>query len=158
RVAHLPRERSASLRRLNVMFALDDIEAMWQDILTCLQGEMEKVPGKAYQDVRAADEKWKAQKRTGKTVSGDWKHQEPIDPESIFWPGLSRTGVEDQAIHNLYLMRLYEQVRKRWGERGRLFLEALRDGKTIEEASTDAGVSRQTGSKYIKEIQKLLHP
>ena len=147
RAASLARERSPALTRLNGLFALDDIKAMWTDILACLQGEMEKVPGRVYQSVRADDEKWSAQKRTGETISLE-------EPELKH---LKTSSMSDKTvIHDLrWAYRIAEQ---RWNRRGQIFLDALREGKTVEEASCDAGVSRQTGQKYLKEIRQLFRP
>ena len=52
--------------------------------------------------------------------------------------------------------RAYRIAIKRWGKRGRLFLDALRQGNDVLNASSAAGVTRQTGHKYLSELKKLL--
>jgi hypothetical protein len=68
---------------------------------------------------------------------------------------------EEQNEENKIFARLdsekaYRMATKRWGKRGRIFLDALRQGKDVSAASTAAGISRPTGYKYLAELGKLL--
>jgi len=49
--------------------------------------------------------------------------------------------------------RAYKIAQTRWGKRAKIFLNALGEGKTVTEA---AGISRQTGHKYLTELKKTL--
>lgn len=135
-IANLPRQRSNALVRVNELLALNDVVALWRDVLPCLQGGTERLPEKAYQSIRTRDDRRKTQKRTGKTVD--------LKDDQIFSEPLPSLGM------------LYRRVQSHWGKRGVAFLESLTKGDTVIEASKKAGVSRQTGQKYLREIKKDL--
>jgi molybdenum-dependent DNA-binding transcriptional regulator ModE len=46
---------------------------------------------------------------------------------------------------------------KRWGARGRQFVQALMETGSVSEASAAASVSRQTAHKYLRELRKTLN-
>ena len=60
----------------------------------------------------------------------------------------------ERAEHRIEIERLYRVAGKRWGKKGRSFLDAQLQGYNLTEASARAGVSRQTGDKYLKELLK----
>jgi hypothetical protein len=52
--------------------------------------------------------------------------------------------------------RAERMAQKRWGARGRAFIEALKRNATVAEASEVAGVSRQMGHKYLSKLKSAL--
>jgi hypothetical protein len=136
RIAALSRERSPAFARINGIFASDDLLNLWKDVLPYVQGNAEQIPDKAYQAIRSEDDKWKAQKRTGKTVS----------VENFDLP-------EEAALADVIL---YRRFQRRRGSRGVMFMKALEQGYTVTEASKMAGISRPIGHKYKREIKQML--
>jgi hypothetical protein len=146
-------------------------EAHMREMIPLLSGETEAIPEVVHDRLR---ETWRKIKRRKQIMEG--RPRDILDREQnerIEWsviPGKSRDEVlhrlKDElhqqapelhrAIAKLDSERAYRAAIKRWGNRGRWFLDALRRGEDVVAASAAAGVSRQTGHKYLKELQKLL--
>ncbi|MBI3770339.1 MAG: hypothetical protein HY271_17850 [Deltaproteobacteria bacterium] len=111
-------------------------------LLPALRGDLEALPEKVRLALRDHFESWNAQKRSGEEVLfDDSDHASPTDVESDL---ARRRAVQD----------FYAEARRRWGDRACVFLDALLRGRTVEEASKRAGVSRQTGHKYLRELKR----
>jgi hypothetical protein len=61
----------------------------------------------------------------------------------------------DSFIHSK-TEKLRQIAESRWGSKGTCFITAFLQGKSVTEASQKAGISRQIGHKYIREIKKAL--
>lgn len=105
-----------------------------------LQGDPDKALRQALKDHW---EKRKALKRTGEEVS-----LEEVKGQAASQPA--------KEVSHLDIRRAYKLAKSRWGERGQRFLDALAKDLTVDKASREAGVSRQTGQKYLREIRKEL--
>jgi hypothetical protein len=146
-------------------------QAHMREMVPLLTGQTEAIPGIVHGQLR---ETWRKIKRRKQIMEG--RPRDLLDPEQnerIDWsiiPEKSRAEVFqrlkdelhqensefDTAAAKVDSERAYRAAIKRWGKRGRLFLDALRRGEDVVTASVAAGISRQTGHKYLKELQKLL--
>jgi hypothetical protein len=69
-------------------------------------------------------------------------------PEAIASRLEARRKAADLKAHRMWI------ARKRWGAKGVRFLQAHSNGESVTQASNIAGVSRQTGHKYLRELEK----
>jgi hypothetical protein len=117
-----------------------DFALMQEYYLPALQGE--NISERARQTLRNHFEEWKAKKRSGITLSLDEvKVKEEVLPT---WESLAD------------LKKAYEVAFERYGQKGRKFLDTLKNTENITEASASVGISRQMGHKYLIEIRKKL--
>ena len=65
---------------------------------------------------------------------------------------------EHEAEQAKKAARAYDFAESRWGpEKGRAYLDALsKDGGTVKEAGRAAGISREMGHRYKKELKMVL--
>ncbi len=146
-------------------------QAHMREMIPLLAGEAEAIPEIVHSRLR---ESWRKIKRRKQIMEGrprdilDREQNEQIEWSII--PEKSREAVlqqlkdqlhqehdqEGKTLAKLDSDRAYGIAIKRWGKRGRAFLDALRQGKDVTAASAAAGVSRQAGHKYLKELQNLL--
>jgi len=146
-----------------------------REMIPIFAGETETIPEIVHSRLR---EDWRKIKRRneimkGRTEDSDLKNLDPERAERIDWsiiPEKSREAVSQRLREELHeerdqereisarleSERAYRIAIKRWGKHGQLFLDALRQGKDVLNASSAAGVTRQTGHKYLSELKKLL--
>lgn len=136
----------------------------WKSLGYVLVKYLPLLEGKPDQAVSQAKknhwEKWEAQKRTGEDVpleeaekttlrrSGSrvWRKKgERIEPEA-----------DRQNISHLDVTRAYQILEKRYGKKGRIFLDGLKETGRVTEASKRAGISRQMGHRYLLVIRWAL--
>ena len=145
-------------------------QAHMREMIPLLAGESEAISEIVHGQLR---EGWRKAKRRKQIRDGHpRKILDPEQKERIEWsiiPEKSRDEVfhrlrdelhqeqreQDRSIARFDSERAYRVATKRWGKRGRQFLDALRRGEDVVAASAAAGVSRQTGHKYLNELQKL---
>ncbi len=98
------------------------------------------------------------------------KRQEIFNPPADEWDTINRPrervivqGPEDicdretpDPLADIEAAHLYRIAQDRWGESGKRFVEAWLMGKNVTEASDYAGISRQIGHKYWKNLKKSL--
>jgi hypothetical protein len=93
----------------------------------------------------------------GRSLSGEGVRpaQERLTQEDLEEVSTSEIeqDFEDGVVTRLDAARLFREAERRWGKRGRVFLERLAQDATIEEASRAAGVSRQTGQNYLRKLK-----
>jgi hypothetical protein len=135
-----------------------ELSASLSVMLPLLRGDAEKLPEPVRQSLREEFRKWKAAKRNARE-------------ESIYQEGQTDEGgrplveriaghhpdPEECAISNLEAASMMTLAEKRYGEKGRLFLQALSEDLTFAEAATLAEISRQTAHKYVRELRRHRH-
>ena len=153
----------------------NDRRAHLRQMIPIFAGETETIPQIVHSRLK---EDWRKIKRRneifeGRAIDSALKRLDPERAERIDWsiiPEMSRKAVSQRLIEELHeerdqereisarleSERAYRIAIKRWGKRGKLFLDALRQGKDVLNASSAAGVTRQTGHKYLSELKKLL--
>lgn len=113
-----------------------------------LGGEIETIPTKVRNHLRG---EWKKIARR-KTIFEN--HQEEIREQ--IHPEERKPG-EKQVVRIDYY-HAYHIAKKRWGKKGQIFLDKLSQGATVTNASQEAGVTRQMGHRYLKELKRALSP
>ncbi len=146
-----------------------------REMIPIFAGETETIPQIVHSYLK---EDWRKIKRRngilqGRPIDSALKSLDPERAERIDWsiiPEKSREAVsqrlrdelhveqnQENTIHARFVSEsAYRIAIKRWGKCGRLFLDALRQGQNVVDASSSAGVSRQTGHKYLSELKKQL--
>jgi len=132
-----------------------EVSASLSLILPLLRGDAEKLPQPVRQALREEFRKWKAAKRDASEVSiyEEGETDESGRPLVERIPGHD-PDPEESAISNLEAASMMTLAEKRYGEEGRLFLQALSENMTFAEAATLAGISQQTAHKYVRELRR----
>jgi hypothetical protein len=132
-----------------------EVSASLSLILPLFRGDAEKLPQPVRQALREEFRKWKADKRDASEVSTyeEGETDESGRPLVERIPG-HYPDPEESAISNLEAASMMTLAEKRYGEKGRLFLQALSEDMTFAEAATLAGISRQTAHRYVRELRR----
>ncbi len=120
--------------------------AFLREAVPTLAGKREDIPERVRQHQR---NEWR-------TIA---RQKEILDDSSVqveIRGSVHREDPEHTAIARFDYYRAYRIAEKRWGKRGRIFLDQLRNERSVDDASTQAGVTRQMGYKYLKELKKAL--
>jgi hypothetical protein len=120
--------------------------------LPLLSGEAEGILTKVHDALKEHFRKFEAAKRDGEEIPICDEKGRLIDEVEI----VSVPGVEEQVLSKMAVISLGQIAAERWGKKGSDFIRALLDDKTIKEASRIAGVSRQTGNKYFRELYRIV--
>ena len=169
----LNQKKEKALGQIRVATLEEDIRLMANTLLPILNGE--NLPARAYQAFKKHDSKFKAQKRRGKEVTlqtdenqgwvkgatlerrfGIWKRDEEMQEKSRA-VGIVKNDNDSSKANVSFLdaRRAYEIAETRYGEKGRRFLDGLKESGQVKEASQRAGISRQMGHKHLIEIRKI---
>jgi hypothetical protein len=158
-LARLPEDRE----RLGDRVLAWTFREEWKAFMPVLRGDTEKLAEAVRQHLRehyrkgrprkrrppkGRPRKWRAKKRQGQEIELDASKHAPTPRGDL--------GAQARRMEALAdVSRYYDIASQQWGERARVFLDALRAGQSITHASRDAGVSRKTGHKYLRELKRL---
>jgi hypothetical protein len=122
-----------------------------------LSGKVEELPTRVWARLKDHRRKRRAKKRTGIEVPIAEEPDGNDEPHAHLRPAVEPDRPDFEAMLDAQntRRRLYEVASKRWGERGRAFVDALQEGKSVSEAARAAGVSRATGHKYQRELKRV---
>src|SRR5262249_11948586 len=140
----LPKQNDSIDNRVSMRFAALQIRKAIETLLPVLEGQTNRLPKQVRQSLRDQWEKREAQKRTGKKV--------PVDRAMR----IAERTPERWYSQKERAEKAYSTAKKKWGEPADRFLKALAEDKTVEDASKEAGISRQTGQKYLRVLKKEL--
>jgi hypothetical protein len=146
--AGVPAAKREGWESFNALVLLGQLNLALARFLPILRGQVDELPENVRQALRDHWEKGKAQKRTGVEVELD-EMKLPDESSPI---RVKTTSADDTALS----AEAYRLAERRWGAKGTRFLDALLESGSVVEASSEAGVSRQTGHKYLRELRKGL--
>jgi hypothetical protein len=119
-----------------------------RDRIVAGQEEFPKFTGKLKEPGRATRAEWDWTERVGKARLKDI---EAVSPRMIDTD--SGSNAQDAVEDKIERERLYRVAQKRWGAKAAKYLHALYEGHTKQAAASQAGISRPTGDKILKELR-----
>jgi len=140
----LPEESKPLQDRIHIAM-IETLTGARKFFLPLLQGELENMPEVVRQALR---DFYRKQKR----------HQERRVYTQLDELEQESSSYERDPLLMKRLGKAYEILINRYGEKANRFIDAMRKDKTLEEASNEAGISRQMGNRYRREIIKVLLP
>ncbi len=128
-------------------------QAILNEQVPILSGERESIGREARRHVFNEQDRIKGQ-RSRHDLNG----QGIVDKSLDLSPGIDERLIEIEVV--LVIRKkaadAYRVASIRWKKTGRRFVRALLSGKNHTEASKRAGISRQTGQKYLRELYRDL--
>lgn len=119
-------------------------------LLPLLNGDAEKLPETVRQAMREHFRKWNAAKRTGLEISLAEENESGTPLAEL----AAESDTERTALSKHEVLSFLKIAEERWGPMGTASLRALYEGNTTQAAAKLAGISRQTGHNYIRELRR----
>ncbi|MEW5917019.1 MAG: hypothetical protein AB1762_11460 [Gemmatimonadota bacterium] len=124
------------------------LRAAFALLLPVLRGEIEPVAERVRQASREHFRTWRAKKRSAAESSLDDPKLAPIASP----PRSEEIASSERMDSTRAALNAYREVVARWGDKAGAFLHGIAAGLSIAAAARAAGISRQTGHKYIRKL------
>lgn len=119
-------------------------------LLPVLRGEVEPVAEKVRQASREHFRMWRAMKRSAPEASLD----DPKVASTVSLPPIEEIASPERLDSTRVALDAYCEVVARWGEKAGAFLTGVAAGLPISKAARKAGITRQTGHKYMRKLRQ----